>query len=163
MIVDLEQIYDIKRLLLWDAKSIDSDATNMNAYQMFISEEQPDLSLITKAGDANNCWTEVADKKNAGGINKKTVTLSSPVRGRYVKLVFPRTSASMNNVEQSALYAFHVYGTPVEDDDGIELIQNSKFKIQNDEETFTLTGIRVGDGNKKPGLYIKSGRVILVR
>ena len=69
----------------------------------------------------------------------------------------------MNNVEQPALYAFHVYGTPVEDDDGIELIQNSKFKIQNDEETFTLTGIRVGDGNKKPGLYIKSGRVILVR
>ena len=163
VIVDLEQTYDIKRLLLWDAKSIDTDATNMNAYQMFISEEQPDLSLITKAADANDCWTEVADKKNTGGINKKTVTLSDPVRGRYVKLVFPRTSASMNNVEQPALYAFHVYGTPVEDDDGIELIQNSKFKIQNDEETFTLTGIRVGDGNKKPGLYIKSGRVILVR
>ena len=159
VIVDLEQIYDIKRLLLWDAKSIDSDATNMNAYQMFISEEQPDLSLITKAGDANNCWTEVADKKNAGGINKKTVTLSTPVRGRYVKLVFPRTSAGMNNVEAPALYAFHVYGTEPEDDDAII----SPLAETEEEAIYTLSGIRVGDGKQKPGLYIKSGRVILVR
>ena len=119
VIVDLEQTYDIKRLLLWDAKSIDTDATNMNAYQMFISQEQPDLSLITKSGDSNTCWTQVADRKNAGSTNKKTVSLSTPVRGRYVKLVFPRTSASMNNAEVPALYAFHVYGTKVEDDDAI--------------------------------------------
>jgi len=163
VIVDLEQTYDIKRFILWDAKSIDTGATNMNAYQIYVSEEQPDLSLITKAGDGNTCWTQVADKKNAGSTNKKTVSLSTPVRGRYVKLVFPRTSANMNNAEQPALYAFHIYGTPIDDEDGIELIHNSQFIIHNDEGAYTLSGIRVEDGKQKPGLYIKSGRVVLVR
>jgi len=162
VIVDLEQTYDIKRLLIWDAKSIDSGATNMNAYQLFVSEEQPDLSLITKAGDTNTCWTQVADKKNAGSINKKTVSLSTPVRGRYVKLVFPRTSVSMNNAEQPALYAFHVYGTLVDDADAIDEIKNEELRIKN-EEAFTLSGIRVGDGKQKPGIYIMSGRKVLVK
>ena len=162
VIVDLEKTYDIKRLLLWDAKSIDSNATNMNAYQMFISEDMPDLSLITKAGDSNDCWTQVADKKNAGSTNKKTVSLSTPVRGRYVKLVFPRTSASMNNAEQPALYAFHIYGTPIDDEDAIDEVKSEKLKVKN-EGAFTLSGIRVEDGKQKPGLYIKSGRKILVR
>ena len=162
VIVDLEKTYDIKRLLLWDAKSINTEAVNMNAYQMFISEEQPDLSLITKAGDTNTCWTQVADRKNAGSTNKKTVTLSTPVRGRYVKLVFPRTSAGMNNVEAPALYAFHVYGTPVDDDDAILQIKNEKLKDESDG-AYTLSGIKVEDRKQKPGLYVKSGRVILVR
>ena len=164
VIIDLEQTCDIKRFVLWDAKSLDTNGTNMNAYQIYVSQEQPDLSLITKAGDTNTCWTQVADKKNAGPINKKTVSLSTPVRGRYVKLVFPRTSANMNNAEQPALYAFHIYGTPIEDEDGIVEIRNvDNKKIRNGEETYTLSGIRVGEGNKKPGLYIKSGRVVLVR
>ena len=164
VIVDLEQTCDIKRLLLWDAKSINTDATNMNAYQLCISEERPDLSLITKAGDANTCWTLVADKKNAGGVNKKTVTLTTPVRGRYVKLVFPRTSAGMNNVEAPALYAFHVYGTPIDDEDAIDEVKSEKLKVKNEEgAVYTLSGIRVGEGKQKPGLYIKSGRKVLVR
>ncbi|MBP5392530.1 MAG: discoidin domain-containing protein [Bacteroidaceae bacterium] len=159
VIVDLEQTYDIKRLLLWDAKSIDTDATNMNAYQMFISQEEPDLSLITKTDDSNTCWTQVADKKNVGSINKKTVTLSTPVRGRYVKLVFPRTSASMNNAEVPALYAFHVYGTLVEDEDAIAAPHIYK---QDDASVFSLSGIKQERQSLKPGLYIKSGRVVLV-
>ena len=163
VIVDLEQTYDIKRFILWDAKSIDTNATNMNAYQIYVSEEQPDLSLITKTGDTNTCWTQVADKKNAGSTNKKTVTLSTPVRGRYVKLVFPRTSASMNNAEQPALYAFHVYGTAVEDVDAIDEIKDEKLRMKNEEGIYTLSGIRVEAGKQKPGLYIKSGRKVLVR
>ena len=136
----MEQTYDIKRLLLWDAKSIDTDATNMNAYQMFISQELPDLSLITKSGDSNTCWTQVADRKNAGSTNKKTVSLSTPVRGRYVKLVFPRTSAGMNNAEAPALYAFHVYGTPVEDEDGVA-IPYYIYK-ETDASVYDLKGIK---------------------
>lgn len=164
VIVDLEQTYDIKRLMLWDAKSIDTGATNMNAYQIFISEELPELSLITKAVDDNACWTQVADKKNAGGINKKSVSLTNPVRGRYVKLVFPRSTASMNNAEQPALYAFHVYGTPINDEDAIDEVKSDKLKVKNEEEgAYTLSGIKVDEGNKKPGLYIKSGRKVLVR
>ena len=160
VIIDLEKTYDIKRLLLWDAKSIDANATNMNAYQMFISREMPDLSLITRAGDTNDCWTQVADRKNAGSTNKKTVTLSTPVRGRYVKLVFPRTSAGMNNVEAPALYAFHVYGTPVEDEDAIKTLPqwgSGKGAV------FSLSGIRQERRSLQPGLYIVSGKKILVR
>ena len=160
VIVDLEQTYDIKRLLLWDAKSIDSDATNMNAYQMFISQELPDLSLITKSGDSNTCWTQVADRKNAGSTNKKTVSLSTPVRGRYVKLVFPRTSAGMNNVEAPALYAFHVYGTPVEDDDAIAFPTEDK---ETDATVYNLMGMKQERRSLQPGLYIMSGRKVLVR
>lgn len=160
VIVDLEKTYDIKRLLLWDAKSIDTDATNMNAYQMFISQEEPDLSLITKAGDTNDCWTLVADKKNTGSINKKTVSLSTPVRGRYVKLVFPRTSSGMNNAESPALYAFHVYGTLVEDEDAIVSLHTDK---ANDASVFSFSGIKQERRSLKPGLYIMSGKKILVR
>ena len=163
VIVDLEQTCDIKRFILWDAKSIDTEATNMNAYQIYVSEERPDLSLITKAGDSNTCWTQVADKKNAGSTNKKTVSLSTPVRGRYVKLLFPRTSSGMNNAEQPALYAFHVYGTPVEDEDTIDEVKSEKLKVKNEEGAYTLSGIRVEDGKQKPGLYVKSGRKVLVR
>ncbi|MBO7119588.1 MAG: hypothetical protein J6W03_04650 [Bacteroidaceae bacterium] len=159
VIVDLEKTYDIKRLLLWDAKSIDTDATNMNAYQMFISQEEPDLSLITKAGDSNTCWTQVADKKNVGSINKKTVTLSTPVRGRYVKLVFPRTSASMNNAEAPAFYAFHVYGTVVEDEDALAFPTEDK---ATDASVYDLNGIKQERRSLKPGLYIMSGRKVLV-
>ena len=160
VIVDLEKTYDIKRLLLWDAKSLDTNATNMNAYQMFISQDEPDLSLITKAGDSNTCWTQVADKKNAGSTNKKTVTLSTPVRGRYVKLVFPRTSASMNNAEQPALYAFHVYGTLAEDVDAIAFPSTNKAI---DAPVFSLSGIKQERRSLKAGLYIMSGKKILVR
>lgn len=160
VIVDLEQTYDIKRLLLWDAKSIDTDATNMNAYQMFISQEMPDLSLITKSGDSNTCWTQVADRKNAGSTNKKTVSLSTPVRGRYVKLVFPRMSAGMNNAESPALYAFHVYGTPVEDEDGIA-IPYYIYK-ETDASVYDLKGIKQERRPLHPGLYIMSGRKVLV-
>ena len=160
VIVDLEKIYDIKRLLLWDAKSLDTNATNMNTYQMFISQEKPDLNLITKTGDTNDCWTQVADKKNAGSVNKKTVSLSTPVRGRYVKLVFPRTSASMNNVESPALYAFHVYGTLVE---GEDIIVSPSIDKASDAPIFSLSGIKQERRSLKPGLYIMSGKKVLVR
>lgn len=161
VIVDLEHTYDISRLILWDAKSIDADATNMNAYQMLVSQEKPDLSLITKSGDGNICWTLLADRKNAGRVNKKTVSLSSPVRGRYVKLVFPRASAGTTGAEQPALYAFHVYGTLVPEEDGIA----TPYYIykEADASVYDLMGIRQERRSLKPGLYIMSGRKVLVR
>ena len=163
VIVDLEQTYDIKRLLLWDAKSIDATATNMNAYQIYISEETPNLSLITKSGDTNTCWTQVADKKSTGSLNKKIVSFATPIRGRYVKLVFPRTSAGMNNADQPALYAFHIYGTLAEDVDAIGQIPNANPSDKDDEAIYTLSGIKVEKGKQKPELYIKSGQKVLLR
>ena len=159
----MEQTYDIKRLLLWDAKSIDATATNMNAYQIYISEETPNLSLITKSGDTNTCWTQVADKKSTGSLNKKIVSFATPIRGRYVKLVFPRTSAGMNNADQPALYAFHIYGTLAEDVDAIGQIPNANPSDKDDEAIYTLSGIKVEKGKQKPELYIKSGQKVLLR
>ena len=101
---------------------------------------------------------------NAGSISKKTLTLTSPVRGRYVKLVFPRTSASMNNVEQPALYALHVYGKAVDDGDGISQMKTGKLSVDNG--VYDLSGRKVGRGNAygfPKGLYIKSGRKVAVR
>ena len=127
---------------------------------MFVSKEMPDLSLITRAGDTNDCWTQVADRKNAGSVNKKTVTLSTPVRGRYVKLVFPRTSASMNNVEAPALYAFHVYGTKAEDEDAVA---EPHAYEKTDAPVYNLMGMRQERRSLPSGLYIVSGRKMLVR
>jgi hypothetical protein len=102
----------------------------------------------------------LADRKNAGRVNKKTVSLSSPVRGRYVKLVFPRVSAGTTGAEQSALYAFHVYGTLVPEEDGIA----TPYYIykETDASVYDLMGIRQERRSLKPGLYIMSGRKVLV-
>lgn len=160
VVVDLEQTCDIKRLLIWDAKSMDADAVNMNAFQIYVSRERPDLGLIGRQGDMNTCWTMVADKKAVGGLAKKTVSLTSPVRGRYVKLVFPRTASTMNNVERPALYAFHVYGTVVEEEE--DALPAPSAAPASDHPVYTLSGLRVtGAAAQKPGLYIRQGRVFL--
>lgn len=161
VIIDLEHQYDLTRLLFWDAKSFDSNATNMNAYQLFISAEKPDLSLITKTGDENTCWTLAAEKKGVGSMNKKTVALSPTVRGRYVKLVFPRTTASMNKVSSPKLYAFHVYGTLAPDMD--DAVTSPETVPQFDETVYTLSGIPLKQQHLFPDLYIKGGKKVLVR
>ena len=163
LIVDLEQPYDIKRMILWDAKSVDTSgsAANMNAYQVFVSSECPDLSCITKLGDTNDCWTQVADKKSAGQTNKKIVNLATaPVRGRYVKLVFPRTTASMNNIEKPALYAFQIYGTAVPEEE--TLLRGVSYE-KRDASVYALSGMNMSGKTLRPGLYVRSGRTVLVR
>lgn len=153
VVIDLEETYDIKRFYIYDAKSMNESATNMNAYQIFVSQERPDLSLITKTGDDNTCWTMVADKKNVGSASKKLVSFSTPVRGRYVKLCFPRTNEGMNNVEKPAIHAFNIYGTKHEAEDALlplPAIQPTNPNV------FDLSGRRVSATTK--GLLIQQGR-----
>ena len=95
-----------------------------------------------------------------GSTNKKVVSLPTPVRGRYIKLVFPRTSANMNNAEQPALYAFHVYGTLVEDEDAIVTPYIYK---EADAPVFSLSGIKQERRSLKPGLYIMSGKKVAIK
>lgn len=155
VVIDLEETYDIKRFIIWDAKSVDADAVNLNAYQISVSEEKPNLSLTDKKGDDNTCWTMVADKRNAGATSKKTVSLSTPVRGRYVKLTIPRTSTNINNVEHPTLYAFNIYGTKAEDnEDKIEDIRTSKSYTNG---IFDISGKRHSHKPSK-GLYILNGK-----
>ena len=66
----------------------------------------------------------------------------------------------MNNAESPALYAFHVYGTPVEDEDGIA-IPYYIYK-ETDAPVYDLKGIKQERRPLHPGLYIMSGRKVLV-
>ena len=160
VLIDLEKSYDVKRFQLYDAKSLDASATNMDAYQIFLSDECPDLSLISPSGDENECWTKVADKKSVGSSSKKLLVLSTPTRCRFVKLVFPRTSESMNAVAAPALYALQVYGTEAESADALA-IHNSQFKIQNDGNEYDLTGRRYNSSYARHGIYVKGNRKVL--
>ena len=69
----------------------------------------------------------------------------------------------MNNADQPALYAFHIYGALAEDDDAIRQIPQASPSDKDDETLYTLSGIRVEKGKQKPGLYIKSGQKVLLR
>ena len=110
VIIDLEKEYDLNRFYLYDAKYLDGTAQNIDCYQIYVATECPKLSLIDKIGDANTCWTLVADMQNAALQSRKSVSLSTPVRARYLKLQLPRTSNSKNNVEMPVLYAFEAQG-----------------------------------------------------
>ena len=69
----------------------------------------------------------------------------------------------MNNADQPALYAFHIYGTLAEDVDAIGQIPNANPSDKDDEAIYTLSGIKVEKGKQKPELYIKSGQKVLLR
>jgi hypothetical protein len=160
VLIDLEKSYDVKRFQLYDAKSVDASATNMDAYQIFLSDEYPDLSLISPSGDENECWTKVADKKNVGSSSKKLLVLSTPTRCRFVKLVLPRTSESMNAVDAPALYAFQVYGTEAETTDALA-VRTSQFNIQDSEVEYDLMGRRFDSSYAGRGIYVKGNRKVL--
>lgn len=158
VVIDLEHMYDIKRFVIWDARSMDENAFNISNYSIMVSEEKPDLSLIGKRGDDNSCWTSVAEKKNASTLNKKVVYLSNPVRARYVKLLIPRTTTSMNNVDSPELFAFHIYGTEA-DTDGI---QNINYNRDADcpKAVCDLQGRRIHDTSYR-GIRIEDGRLVV--
>ncbi len=108
-VIDLESIFNISKFMIYDSKTLGVDE-NMTHYQIYVSVEKPDVKLITPQGDANTCWTRVVDKSNQGNVAKKRDVLATPVIGRYVKLVVPRTTSNMN-AHTSRVYAFDVYGT----------------------------------------------------
>lgn len=157
VVIDLEHMYDIKRFVIWDARSMDTNATNLSNYSIMVSEEKPDLSLIGKKGDDNTCWKTVAEKKNASTLNKKVVYLSNPVRARYVKLVIPRTNITMNNVDSPMLFAFHVYGTEA-DVDGIQA--SGPAEPVPTHAVYDLQGRRI-NGTTHGGVRIEDGRVVM--
>ncbi len=109
-VIDLEDVYDIDKFVMYDSKTLGPDP-NVTDYQIYVSMEKPDIKLVTPQGDTNTCWGDaVVNKSGQADVAKKEDVLTTPVRGRYVKLVIPRTSASMN-AHTSRIFAFDVYGT----------------------------------------------------
>jgi len=158
VLIDLEKSYNVKRLQLYDAKSMDASATNMDTYQVYLSDQCPDFSLISPLGDENECWTMVADKKNVGATNKKLLVLSAPIRCRYVKLVFPRTNEYMNVATAPALYAFHIFGTEVESEDAMTEVRH---EIVASEVYTDLSGRQYISLPAQHGIYVKGNRKVL--
>lgn len=156
--IDLENTYYIKRFLIWDARSMDKNATNLSNYSILVSEEKPDLSLIGKKGDDNTCWKPVAEKKNGSTLNKKVVYMPNPVRARYIKLLIPRTTTSINNVDSPELFAFHIYGTEA-DTDGIQNINYNR-DVDCPKAVYDLQGRRIHD-NSYRGVRIEDGRLVV--
>ena len=109
VVIDLEDIYDLSQFVIYDCQNIEPDE-NLDAYQISVATELPDLSLIGPEGDDNSCWQTIVDRTNTGSEATHTDHLDTPVKGRYVKLAIPRTTASMNN-HTSRIYSFDVYGT----------------------------------------------------
>lgn len=158
VIIDLEAEYDITRFFLYDAKYFDTSAQNIDTYQIYVSSEKPDLSLIDATNDANTCWSLVADMRAGFMQSRKIANLSQPVRARYLKLLLPRTSNSMNNVEKPALHAFEAYGTLVTS----TYIENVTSPAWQPNVMHDLTGRSV-EAPKSGNIYIVQGRKVAWR
>ena len=154
-VIDLEKAYDISRFVIHDCKNLAIDE-NMDAYQVFVSEEMPDLSLITPQGDGNTCWTKVVDRTGVGSESTKTDELDKPVTGRYVKFVVPHLEDGVN-AHTSRIYNFDVYGEEVVST-GIQTVGMQK----GFQSVYSLSGINMGttaDISSLPhGIFISGGK-----
>lgn len=106
MVIDLEDTYDISKFKIYDTHTLDPNTDkNMDGYQIFVSTEAPDMSLIDPLEDRNTVWTKVVDA--TGRVNESIKEDAiEPTTGRYVKLVIPRSRVSTT----TRLYQFEVYG-----------------------------------------------------
>lgn len=108
VVLDLEDTYDISKFTIRDCKTLEPDE-NIDHYNILVSEERPDLKLITPKEDGNKCWKTVVSRANTGDEKIKEDVLDSPVRARYVKLEVPRHNEEMN-AHTSRVFAFDVHG-----------------------------------------------------
>ncbi|MDX9918795.1 MAG: discoidin domain-containing protein [Paludibacter sp.] len=104
VIIDLENEYEIEKFKLYDAGNFDSKSYNLSGYKIYVSEEKPDLDLITPLIDKNTVWRKVVDVTDVKLQNTKTNVIE-PVTSRYVKLEIPLSRSSVLN----RIYQFEVY------------------------------------------------------
>lgn len=110
VVIDLEQLVEVNKFRLYDAKTLEKSEFNLSGYNVYLSTEAPDISKIVRNKDGNTCWTKVVDAyaENRQSENIKT-DLITPTRARYVKLEIPRTRASGNVL----LFQLEVFGEKV--------------------------------------------------
>lgn len=105
VVIDLEDEYDIAKFKIYDTHLLEPNMDkNMDGYLIYVSTEKPDLSLITPLKDDNTIWQKVVDTTGRIDENIKEDAIT-PTKGRYVKLVVPRSRISTT----TRLYAFEVY------------------------------------------------------
>lgn len=110
-IIDLEALYDISDIKLYDANFLETGTHNMQGCNIYVSRYAPDLSLINMYNkDTNDCWTKVVDSNFEEGKDIKDYPLSG-VTGRFVKIEVPYDKAGDPN-STSRLFEAEVYGTP---------------------------------------------------
>ena len=106
MVIDLEDTYDISKFKIYDTHTLDPNTDkNMDGYQIFVSTEAPDMSLIDPLEDHNTVWTKVVDATGRVNESIKEDAIETTT-GRYVKLLIPRSRVSTT----TRLYQFEVYG-----------------------------------------------------
>ncbi|MDL2257016.1 discoidin domain-containing protein [Bacteroidales bacterium OttesenSCG-928-I14] len=140
VVYDLEGQYDMSEFKVYDRSAFGDETTDSNIYgcNIYVSETAPDMSLISGLEDLNTNWTQVADIEDALDIDIKEVKLSTPVKGRFVKLEIPYMKIPAD--EAVRLYQFEVYGT-------------ESAVPANDA---TLAVLRVAEGNFTPSFHMNT-------
>lgn len=127
-IIDLEALYDISDIKIYDANFLESGTLNMQGCNIYVSRFAPDLSLINMYDDdTNTCWTKVVDSNYEDAENIKDYPLSN-VMGRFVKIEIPYDKAG-DPTSTSRIFEAEVYGTPAAvsaDDATLSLLSVSK-------------------------------------
>ena len=117
--------------------------------------------------DAKQYTLVISDIEDLEGFKiKKTYPEDDPWYWLYINGTRVATNGRMNDNFSDWKYAVWQFVSTV--DDGIETIQNSKFKIQN-EAIYDLSGRKIVDGklshfsHLKKGIYIINGRKVVIK
>ncbi|MDD3079950.1 MAG: discoidin domain-containing protein [Paludibacter sp.] len=127
-IIDLEGLYDISDIKIYDANFLETGTLNMQGCNIYVSRYAPDLSLINMYNeDSNDCWTKVVDSNYEDAEDIKDYPLTG-VMGRFVKIEIPYDKAG-DPTSTSRIFEAEVYGTPAtvsSDDATLSLLSVSK-------------------------------------
>lgn len=143
-IIDLEALYDISDIKIYDANLLEPGTPNMQGCNIYVSRYAPDLSLINMYNeDTNDCWTKVVDSNFQELEDIKDYPLTG-VLGRFVKIEIPYDKAG-DATQSSRIFEAEVYGSPAavgSDDATLSLLSVSKGsispKFSGDITTYTV-------------------------
>lgn len=119
-VIDLENMYDIKKFKLFDADYAEPGTKNLDGVNIYVSTVAPNLGSINMIDpDPNTCWTMIVSSESESDKNEKEYTYSdsddlwkAPVKARFVKLEIPAAKAPDADPGRfTRIFQFEVYGT----------------------------------------------------
>lgn len=106
VVLELNDIYDLDRFVIRDAKTVESFNGNMPEFWIYTSTK----------GTADEDWTEVVHQTGVADKNIKVVDPDTPVRARYVKLVCTRGHNNNGDAENAIrIYGLDLHGVVAEE------------------------------------------------